>query len=265
LGSPKSNPFQNHLRRTIYHLSEQTLSGPFPSKIDSLAFAIRHPADLDPDDVPSCNDLRLFSSGGGSDLVEWDPKRGCVRVSPIFFSYCSTLTADSQRTIGSQGGSIWSIAVNPASSSIALGCEDGSVRLISLLHDTFIHHRRFDRVKCRLLSIAWGPPVPRQTSKQTPHDDDSNDENDDGDDDDWTDSWLVTGGSDSSLRKWDVATGRVLDRMGTDKMRGERTLVWAVGVLGRVASQAHHPMACWLTQLYLAATELLFQEILSVW
>ena len=56
----------------------------------------------------------------------------------------------------------------------------------------------------------------------------------DDDDDDWTDSWLVTGCSDSSLRKWDFPTGRVLERMGTDKVRGERTLVWAVGVLGYV-------------------------------
>ena len=60
----------------------------------------------------------------------------------------------------------------------------------------------------------------------------SSDEDDDSDD--WSDSWLVTGGSDNSLRKWDVTTGRVIDRMATDKIRGERTLVWTVGVLGFV-------------------------------
>lgn len=48
----------------------------------------------------------------------------------------------------------------------------------------------------------------------------------------WKDSWLVAGCSDSSLRKWDVLSGRVLDRMSVDKLRGERTLVWAIGVLG---------------------------------
>ena len=67
----------------------------------------------------------------------------------------------------------------------------------------------------------------------------------DDDDDDWTDSWLVTGCSDSSLRKWDLPTGRVLERMGTDKVRGERTLVWAVGVLGYVPNPLpvyHVPM-----------------------
>ncbi|KAJ6519601.1 WD40-repeat-containing domain protein [Mycena sanguinolenta] len=187
-----------------------TLVGPYPSKVDSIAFAIRYPDDVPTEAVPSCSDLRLFSSGGGSELLEWDMARACVR-----------------RTIGSQGGSIWSMSVNPASTLLALGCEDGTVRLLSLANDTLTHHRRFDRVKCRVLSIAWGPPTPRASSSNKTADDSSDDE-----DDGWTDTWLVTGGSDSSLRKWDVASGRPLDRMGTDKIRGERTLVWSVGVLG---------------------------------
>ena len=137
-----------------------------------------------------------------------------------------------QRTISSQGGAIWSISANPSSSSLALGCEDGTVRILSVAHDTLTHSRRFDRVKCRMLSIAWGPPVPRQSQRtQQKNVGESSDEDDD-DEDEWTDSWLVTGGSDSSLRKWDVATGRVVERMGVDKVRGERTLVWTVGVLG---------------------------------
>jgi len=88
------------------------------------------------------------------------------------------------------------------------------------------------------LSIAWGPPIPRQPkSPRSAASDESSDSDDDDDDEekDWSDSWLVTGGSDSSLRKWDVVTGRVVDRMGTDKMRGERTLVWTVGVLGYIS------------------------------
>ena len=52
------------------------------------------------------------------------------------------------------------------------------------------------------------------------------------DEDEWQDSWVVAGCSDSSLRKWDVSSGRILERMRTDKIRGERTLVWAVGVVG---------------------------------
>ncbi|KAK7463831.1 U3 small nucleolar RNA-associated protein [Stygiomarasmius scandens] len=187
----------------------KTLSGLYPSKVDSLAFIIRHPYLLKREDVPGLGDLRLFSSGGGSELLEWDMERLCIR-----------------KTINSQGGSIWSVAANPASTLLALGCEDGTVRLLSVADDALAHHRRFDRVKCRILSLSWGPPMPRQTTEKDRSD--SSDE----DDDDWIDSWLVTGCSDSSLRKWDVASGRVLDRMGTDKIRGERTLVWTVTVLG---------------------------------
>ncbi|KAG6837128.1 hypothetical protein H0H93_014434 [Arthromyces matolae] len=191
----------------------KTLPGLHPSKVDSLAFAIRYPDDLRPEEeLPSSSSLRLFSSGGGSELLEWDMDRACVK-----------------RSIGSQGGSIWCISANPASSLLALGCEDGTVRLISIVNDTLTHYRRFDRVKCRVLSIAWGPPTPKYpaASASNEHDSDSDEE-----DDHWQDSWLVTGSSDSSVRKWDIATGRVVDRMGTDKIRGERTLVWTVGVLG---------------------------------
>lgn len=78
-----------------------------------------------------------------------------------------------------------------------------------------------------MLSIAWGPPVPRHQKTDV-----NEGSSDDDDEENWSDSWLVTGGSDSSLRKWDVTTGRVMNRMGTDKIRGERTLVWTVGVLG---------------------------------
>lgn len=108
---------------------------------------------------------------------------------------------------------------------LAIGCEDGAIRLLSVEHDTLQHVRRLDRVKSRILSIAWGPPVPKQSSS-------TNESEDTDDDDDWKDSCIVAGCSDSSIRKWDIATGRVGERMGTDKMRGERTLVWSVGVLG---------------------------------
>lgn len=123
------------------------------------------------------------------------------------------------------------MAANPSSKFLALGCEDGSVRIISLADNNLSPHRRLDRVKSRLLSIAWGPPVRKVVPRRGAEEDFSSD---DEDDDGWTDAWIVTGCSDSSLRKFDVLSGRVLDRMTTDKARGERTLVWAVGVLGCV-------------------------------
>lgn len=130
------------------------------------------------------------------------------------------------------------MAANSASTLLALGCEDGCVRLLSLSADTLQHLRRFDHVKCRTLSIAWGPPVPRQPKQKVngsanQRHNEREESGDDSDDDEygWTDSWLVTGGSDSSLRKWDIGAGRPTDRMVTDKIKGDRTLVWTVGVL----------------------------------
>ncbi|KAG5220782.1 U3 small nucleolar RNA-associated protein [Salix suchowensis] len=79
------------------------------------------------------------------------------------------------------------------------------------------------------LKRRLGPPIPRATQTSTQKDDE---DSSDDEEEDWTDSWIVTGGSDSSLRKWDVFTGRVVDRLMVDKTRGERTLVWTVGALG---------------------------------
>jgi U3 small nucleolar RNA-associated protein 4 len=129
-----------------------------------------------------------------------------------------------QRTVSSQGGTIWSLAANPSSDRIALGCDDGAVRILSLDDNSLEHHRRLDRTKARLLSIAWGP-ASRYPSKLI-NEDHSEDE-----EDSWRDSWLVAGCSDSCLRKFDLSSGRVLERMSVDKAKNQRTLVWSVGCL----------------------------------
>ena len=128
------------------------------------------------------------------------------------------------------------MSANPASTVLALGCEDGSIRLVSVAEDALEHKRKFDRVKTRLLSLAWGPPrppAPRKPSTTKPGVTASEDSDDsDDEDEEWSDSWILAGCSDSTLRKWDYASGRVLDRMLVDRRKGERTLVWAVAVLG---------------------------------
>lgn len=147
------------------------------------------------------------------------------------------ITRLTKRTINSNGGAIWSVSSNPNSTILALGCEDGSIQLLSTEGDGLSHLRKFGRVKSRLLSIAWGPPVPHDSrpASEITESDDSSDENDA----DWADCWLVTGCADSSIRKWDFATGRVTNRLTTDKSRAERTLVWSVCVLGYIARTAH--------------------------
>lgn len=142
------------------------------------------------------------------------------------------LTRFTKGTINSNGGAIWSVSANPGSTILALGCEDGSIQLLSTENDGLSYLRKLGKVKSRLLSIAWGPPVPRDSHPSATVTTDSGDSSDDEDDADWADSWLVTGCADSSIRKWDFVTGRVTNRLTTDKTRAERTLVWSVCVLG---------------------------------
>ena len=186
----------------------QVFAAPVPSKVDTLILTLRdhHAATGDP-----YGSLRLFSMGGGSELLEWDLNKGIVK-----------------RSISSQGGSIWSMAANPASTKLAIGCEDGCIRIVSLENDQFLVERKFDSIKARILSIAWGPPTPLRKMEPARVFDSDTDEEDEGR---WVDTWLVAGCSDSAVRKWNAVTGRILDRMSTDRRRSDRTLVWAVGVL----------------------------------
>jgi U3 small nucleolar RNA-associated protein 4 len=121
------------------------------------------------------------------------------------------------------------MAVNPTSTLLALGCDDGSVRLLSLADGDVTPLRRLDRIKTRILNLAWGPP--RYTARPPPRESDTSDSEDDEDESRWKDTYLVAGCSDSSIRKWDLTSGRVLERLTTDQVRGEKTLVWAVQVL----------------------------------
>jgi WD40 repeat protein len=134
-----------------------------------------------------------------------------------------------QYTIPSQGGTIWSLAPNPTGNILAIGCQDGALRLLDISDPARppVHLRRFDRLQTRFLSIAWGTPAAK-----LPRGADSDESDSDQEDDAYLDTTLVTGCSDSCLRTWDVRTGRVLSRMAVERARGERTLVWSVAVLG---------------------------------
>ena len=149
------------------------------------------------------------------------------------------ITPLTKRTVNSNGGAIWSVSANPKSTILALGCEDGSIRLLSTENDGLSHLRMLGKVKSRLLSIAWGAPVLRDGLPPAEIITESDDSADDENGADWADSWLVTGCADSSVRKWDFATGRVTNRLTTDKIRAERTLVWSVCTLGCVIGVVH--------------------------
>jgi U3 small nucleolar RNA-associated protein 4 len=48
--------------------------------VDSLALALLYPERAKPEEVPRYEDMRMFSAGGGTDILEWDLVSGNVKV-----------------------------------------------------------------------------------------------------------------------------------------------------------------------------------------
>lgn len=115
---------------------------------------------------------------------------------------------------------------------LAAGCEDGSIRLISLWDGELEIVKKLDQVTTRLLSLAWGPQQAANKLKSQQNGkgkeraiDQSTIESPP------TDVYLVAGCGDCAVRKWDVRSGRCISKMTTERTGKDPTLVWAVGVL----------------------------------
>ncbi|XP_063168846.1 U3 small nucleolar RNA-associated protein 4 homolog isoform X2 [Candoia aspera] len=83
---------------------------------------------------------RLFGAGLGGAVVEYDLERLRVKCSVDAF-----------------GGPLWSMAADPAGTQLAVGCEDGSIKLFRVLSDKVQFERQLDRQKERILSLSWHP------------------------------------------------------------------------------------------------------------
>ncbi|KAG0224123.1 WD40-repeat-containing domain protein [Mortierella sp. GBAus27b] len=129
---------------------------------------------------------RLFSAGLNAVVTEWDLK-----------------TLKPKRSVDSHGGAVWCMATNHANTVLAVGCEDGCVRLFDIADGELTFIRSFDKQKTRILSLAWSQD----------------------------DTIMVTGSAKSSIYKWNVELGRVVSRMTVDRVPGEDTLVWSVKML----------------------------------
>lgn len=210
-------------------LLTQTLLGDVQYKIESLAFVVSHTDN-------GAAYLRLFSTSGGSIVSEHFLPASIARIDE---EGPATLALEEHhaptRTLSSQGGAIWSMAASPTGNYLAIGCEDGFVRLIQVAGDSFEHvtstrgtvykaavQPRMSRVASRILSLAWGPP--RRVVK-----------NGDGSSEDeeelWQDTFLLGGLGNSTAAVWDVATGQLRSRLTMLKNRQEHTIVWCVAVL----------------------------------
>lgn len=247
----------------------QVLLGATSSKIESLAFSLV-PTSIQTTLGSSTKFiLRLFSISGGSILTEhYLPTSLSAYNSSIPSTTPSERFGQTYRTLNSNGGSIWSLASSPLGIYLAIGCDDGFVRLISIRDDKFDHVNmsemgrkdssgkmdernvvdKFEKVKGRILSLAWGNPIKigssqkkenpkKQTKKEkkirvSGSDDESSDEesdsssdSDDDDDEDsddptlnYKESLILAGSSRSCGLVFKVSTGRLLTKLIVPKL-----------------------------------------------
>ncbi|KAM6946210.1 U3 small nucleolar RNA-associated protein 4 homolog [Aplochiton taeniatus] len=83
---------------------------------------------------------RLFSACLSGEITEYD----LVNLKP-------------QYTVDGYGGPIWALTPNPQETHLAVGCEDGTVKLFEIKEESVQFERNLDRQKGRILSLCWHP------------------------------------------------------------------------------------------------------------
>ncbi|XP_060779683.1 U3 small nucleolar RNA-associated protein 4 homolog isoform X2 [Neoarius graeffei] len=83
---------------------------------------------------------RLFSAGLNSEIVEYDLENHKVKY-----------------TLDAYGGPIWTIASNKQGTHLAVGCEDGTVKLFEVHEGKIQFERNLAKQKGRIISVSWHP------------------------------------------------------------------------------------------------------------
>ncbi|XP_019733798.1 U3 small nucleolar RNA-associated protein 4 homolog [Hippocampus comes] len=129
---------------------------------------------------------RLFSAGLRGEITEYDLEN----LQPK----CS---------VDAYGGPIWTISCNSMGTLLAVGCEDGTVKIFEILEDRIQFQRSFDRQKCRIISLSWHPS-----------------------------GKLLAAGVMDMIRIFDVETGHSIHRMHVERLVGasksREVVVWSI-------------------------------------
>jgi len=145
---------------------------------------------------------RLFSAGLTGRLIEWDLR-----------------TLKPKRGLPSTGGPVWSMESNPQRNIVALGCEDGSVRLFRRNSEDdnspLEYHRALGHQKGRVLSLCWG------TRKD--------DEAEDGK----LVSVIAMGTDRGRISIWDTESRGLVRDMRADRFGKDPTWIWALKFVQR--------------------------------
>ncbi|XP_019391618.1 PREDICTED: U3 small nucleolar RNA-associated protein 4 homolog [Crocodylus porosus] len=132
---------------------------------------------------------RLFGADLGGDVAEYDLQKLRIKY-----------------TVDGFGGPIWSLAADPGGTRLAIGCEDGSVKLFQVLPDKIQFERSLDQQKGRILSLSWHVSGTR-----------------------------IVAGSINHLRVYNVDSGRIVQRIRVERRllssHRRECVVWGVAFL----------------------------------
>lgn len=95
------------------------------------------------------------------------------------------------------------MALRPSGETLAVGCEDGAVRLFNVAGGVIQYDRSMPGSDARILSVAWHP----------------------------SEDVLFSGSSTGTILGWDVAARRAEVRIEVEALGKTETLVWALVVL----------------------------------
>ncbi|PVU98222.1 hypothetical protein BB559_001715 [Furculomyces boomerangus] len=178
---------------------EKTIPGPDGINLESMVWA--HQIELTEEDILLYDNKkerqnameqlkrtppRLFTSGLNGAIIEW-----------------SLETLLPKRAVDSYGGAVWCMSVNKKQTTIAVGADDGHIRLFDITDGGLECVRSLDSVKGKVLSLCW--------SKD--------------------DKFIYGGSNDGCIRKWDPKSGRILSRMNVQRGKSEVPMVWSTIML----------------------------------
>ncbi|KAM3609691.1 uncharacterized protein V6R79_018644 [Siganus canaliculatus] len=83
---------------------------------------------------------RLFSAGLNGEITEYDLEN----LRPKY-------------TVEAYGGPIWTLSSNSQGTLLAVGCEDGTVKMFEILKESIQFQRNLERQKGRIISLSWHP------------------------------------------------------------------------------------------------------------
>lgn len=111
----------------------------------------------------------------------------------------------------SYGGAVWSLASNPRETTMALGCEDKTIKLFSYSNNESLEYEKsFPSTGSRVLCVAFNPTLPQ----------------------------VLAGCADGTIRCYDEVTGSSVFRLTGDTVKNTKvsTCIWSLIVLEDSAS-----------------------------